>query len=187
LDVFGALRLSSPFIRLPPLAARASEELPMSATHHFAVHLFWTGADAGPLRDYDSYSRNYRVDIDGKPSLEGSAAAAFRGDLARHNPEDLLVASLSSCHFLSYAALCARGGVEVRAYEDEASGTMAFDRVRKVMCFQEVTLRPRVRIAPGADRDKALALHARAHRECFIANSVNFPVRHEPSISVDDR
>jgi organic hydroperoxide reductase OsmC/OhrA len=104
----------------------------------------------------------------------------FRGDPALHNPEDLLVAALSSCHFLSYAALCARTGVTVVAYEDDASGTM--DRVDGVTRFTEVVLRPRVTVAAGSDADKARALHARAHALCFIASSVNFPVRNEPTI-----
>jgi organic hydroperoxide reductase OsmC/OhrA len=159
----------------------------MSTAHQFACRLVWVGASGGPIRDYDGYSRDCRIDFDGKPSIAGSAAHVFRGDDARHNPEDLLVASLSSCHFLTYAALCARRGIEVRAYEDAATGVMAFDRQRGVMCFQEVVLRPTVLIAPGADPDLARALHERAHHECFIVNSVNFPVRNEPRITVDER
>lgn len=158
----------------------------MSSTHHFAAHLVWTGASNGPVRDYESYSREFEVEIDGKPALKGSAAPPFRGVPHLHNPEDLLVASLSSCHCLSYLALCARAGIVVEAYEDEASGTMAFDRAAKVMRFKEVVLRPKVRLAAGADVDKARALHDDAHRECFIANSVNFPVRNEPAITVGD-
>ena len=150
--------------------------------HHFACHLVWTGAARGDTADYARYSREVRVDIEGKPPLALSASPAFRGDPALHNPEDLLVASLSSCHFLSYIALCARGGIVVLAYEDDARGTMA--RVGPSIRFTEVVLRPRVTVAPGADLDKARALHERAHAECFIASSVNFDVRHEPTIVV---
>ncbi|MBN9161310.1 MAG: peroxiredoxin [Myxococcales bacterium 68-20] len=156
----------------------------MSSTHHFAAHLVWTGASNGPVRDYESYSREFEVEIDGKPALKGSAAPPFRGLSHLHNPEDLLVAALSSCHCLSYLALCARARIVVEAYEDDATGTMAFDRVAKVMRFTEVVLRPKVRLAAGADVDKARALHENAHHECFIANSVNFPVRNEPTITV---
>lgn len=156
----------------------------MSSTHHFAAHLVWTGASNGPVRDYESYSREFEVQIDGKPALKGSAAPPFRGSSSLHNPEDLLVAALSSCHCLSYLALCARARIVVEAYEDDASGTMAFDRGAKVMRFTEVVLRPKVRLAAGADVDKARALHENAHHECFIANSVNFPVRNEPTITV---
>jgi len=155
------------------------------ATHHFASRLRWTGGERGAIRDYESYSREYVVEVDGKPPLRGSAATAFRGDGALHNPEDWLVAALSACHFLSYAALCARHGVVLLAYSDDASGTMTYDRARHVMAFSDVTLRPRCRIAAGSDVDKARTLHERAHHECFIANSVNFPVRHEAEIVVD--
>lgn len=152
--------------------------------HHFSARLTWTGAAHGPVRDYDGYSREYRVEIDGKPPLTGSAAPPFRGSAALHNPEDLLVASLSACHCLSYLALCARAGIVVEAYEDDARGRMAFDREAKVMRFVEVELRPRVRLAGGADVERARALHERAHHECFIANSVNFPVRNAPVIEL---
>lgn len=151
------------------------------STHHFASTLRWTGT----VRDYESYSREYVIEMAGKPPLRGSALKVFRGDDSLHDPEDLLVASLSACHFLSYAALCARHGVVLLGYEDAASGTMAFDPQRKVMAFTNVTLRPRCRVATGTDLDKARTLHDRAHHECFIANSVNFPVAHEATITPD--
>jgi organic hydroperoxide reductase OsmC/OhrA len=151
--------------------------------HVFACHLRWTGAEHGPVRDYETYSRDYRVDVEGKPPLNGSAAPSFRGSAALHNPEDLLVAALSACHLLSYLALCARAGIGVEAYEDSARGTMAFDRERRVMRFRDVVLRPTVRIASPADLDRARDLHGDAHHQCFIANSVNFPVRCEPTVT----
>lgn len=153
------------------------------STHHFAAALRWTGE----VRDYESYARTYEIDIAGKPTLRGSAAVPFRGDAALHNPEELLVAALSACHFLSYAALCARHGVVLRKYDDACEGTMAFDRERGVMAFTRVLLRPRCVVAAGTDVDKARALHARAHHECFIASSVNFPVENEPTIVVENR
>ena len=152
------------------------------AEHHFASTLRWTGAERGSTRDYESYSREYVVEMEGKPPLRGSAATVFRGDGGLHNPEDWLVAALSACHFLSYSALCARNGVVLVGYEDRATGTMAFDRQRKVMAFTEVTLRPCCRVAAGTDLDRARALHAQAHHECFIANSVNFRVENAPEI-----
>jgi organic hydroperoxide reductase OsmC/OhrA len=155
------------------------------AEHHFASQLRWTGAGRGPIRDYEGYSREYVVEMEGKPPLRGSAATVFRGDGGLHNPEDWLVAALSACHFLSYAALCARNGVVLVGYEDRATGTMAFDRLRKVMAFTEVTLRPRCRVAAGTDVGRAGALHAQAHHECFIASSVNFRVENEPEIVLE--
>ena len=155
---------------------------PAPNRHDFACRLVWTGAAKGGTTNYETYSRECRVDFAGKPSLRGTAAAAFRGDPALTNPEDLLVASLSMCHFLSYLALCARKGVAVIAYEDDARGTM--ERVEKTFKFTDVLLTPRVTIAPGSDPELARSLHERAHHECFIASSVNFPVRNEPVISV---
>jgi organic hydroperoxide reductase OsmC/OhrA len=152
----------------------------MAQEHHFAAHLVWTGSAEGPTRDYESYGRAWRVDVEGKPPLEGSADAGFRGDPARHNPEDLLVAALSACHMLSYLALCARAGIEVVAYEDQASGLMAVSDGR--MRFTEVTLAARVEIGSG-DLDRATALHGKAHAQCFIANSVNFPVLNMPTVT----
>jgi organic hydroperoxide reductase OsmC/OhrA len=152
----------------------------MAREHHFAARLVWTGATAGPTRTYDGYGRAWRVEVEGKPPLEGSADSVFRGDAARYNPEDLLVVALASCHMLSYLALCARAAIEVTAYEDQARGTMAIKDGK--MRFVEVTLAPKVVIAAG-DVERAQALHAQAHAECFIANSVNFPVRNRPTIS----
>jgi organic hydroperoxide reductase OsmC/OhrA len=151
----------------------------LAKEHHFAARLVWTGAAAGPTRTYQNYVRAWQAEVAGKPPLEGSADPVFRGDPARYNPEDLLVVALASCHMLSYLALCARAGIEVAAYEDEASGTMAIKDGR--MRFTEVTLAPRVAIAAG-DLEWAMALHAQAHADCFIANSVNFPVHNRPTV-----
>ena len=152
----------------------------MAHEHHFAARLVWTGAEHGPTRDYQSYSREYRVEVEGKPPLIGSAHPAFQGDPGKHNPEDLLVVALSACHMLSYLALCVRAGIEVVAYEDQASGMMAI-KERK-MRFVEVTLAPHVTIAAG-DLEQARALHEKAHEACFIASSVNFPVLTMPTVT----
>jgi organic hydroperoxide reductase OsmC/OhrA len=151
----------------------------MAREHQFAASLLWTGAAAGPTRSYEGYARAWRAEIAGKPPLEGSADPVFRGDPAKYNPEDLLVVALATCHMLSYLAVCARAGIEVVAYEDRASGTMAIKDGR--MRFVEVTLAPNVVIGAG-DLERAEALHAQAHADCFIANSVNFPVRNRPTV-----
>ena len=140
----------------------------------------WSGAAHGPARDYKTYSREHRFEIAGKPPIFGSADSAFWGDASLHNPEDLLVAALSACHMLWYLHLCTAKGVVVTAYEDSAEGIM-LEEPRKGR-FTEVTLRPLVTITPESDAERARQLHERAHAECFIANSVNFPVRCEPRI-----
>ncbi len=151
-------------------------------THRYDCRLVWTGASQGPTRTYASYSRTYEVAFGDKPVLRGSADPAFRGDPALHNPEELLVAALSSCHCLSYLALAALANLAVVSYEDAASGTM--EETRGAGKFTDVVLRPRVTIAAGGDAAKARALHEEAHATCFIAASVNFPVRCEPEIAV---
>jgi organic hydroperoxide reductase OsmC/OhrA len=152
----------------------------MSHEHHYRATLAWSGAAVSPTIDYKAYSREYTVTIDGKPALIGSADTTFRGDSSRHNPEDLLLIALCACHMLSYLALCARGGVRVIRYEDQAEGTMAMKdgRIR----FTQVMLRPRVVIDRSSDLTRAMELHEQAHEECFIANSVNFPVEHEARV-----
>jgi organic hydroperoxide reductase OsmC/OhrA len=153
-----------------------------SREHRFECRLVWTGAERGPTIDYPSYSRECRVEFPGTQPIRVSAAGVFRGDEALANPEDLLVASLATCHCLSYLALCARNIILVVAYEDEAVGTM--ERGTKTFQFNDVLLRPRVTVGPGSDAENARALHKRAHEECFIAASVNFHVRNEPTIIV---
>ena len=148
--------------------------------HHFECELSWSGAAKGATSSYAAYSREFRIEIEGKPVLVGSSAAVFRGDSSLHNPEDLLVASLSSCHFLSYLADAARAGVVVVDYKDHATGVMA--RIDGKIRFREVMLHPRVWVAAGGDLDKAHSLHHLAHERCFIANSVNFPVGFEATI-----
>ncbi|MES2462596.1 MAG: OsmC family protein [Armatimonadota bacterium] len=164
----------------------------MPRQHHYQASLVWSGATQGTTDSYQSYSREFTAQIDGKPTLIGSADPTFRGDPSRHNPEDLLLIALSACHMLSYLALCPRRGIRVLAYTDEATATMEMSdgKIR----FTEAVLYPRVVIAPGdaagEDRNalaaKAMALHAPAHAECFIASSVAFPVRNMPTILFAD-
>lgn len=151
-------------------------------THAYAVTVRWTGNTGRGTSGYGDYGRDHVVEAVGKPPLAGSSDPAFRGDASRWNPEELLVASLSACHQLWYLHLCAVAGVVVTAYEDRATGAMTED-ARGGGFFTEVVLRPQVTIAAG-DATQALALHERAHAKCFIANSVNFPVRVEPRVSV---
>ncbi len=152
----------------------------MAREHRYLATTLWTGAAEGPTEDPARFSRAYRIEVPGKPPIEGSSDPAFLGDPARHNPEDLLVAALSACHMLWYLHLCAVKGVVVTAYRDAAEGTM-LEEPRKGR-FTEVILRPEVTITAESDAERARQLHERAHAECFIANSVNFPVRCEPEI-----
>jgi organic hydroperoxide reductase OsmC/OhrA len=154
----------------------------MLTQHDYKATVTWTGARSGPTTSYQAYSREYEFQSPNKPTLRGSSDPHFRGDATLYNPEELLVVALSTCHLLSYLADCARAGVHVVAYEDDASGTMTLQN--GTLRFSDVLLRPRVTVASGTDMAKAQALHESAHHGCFIANSVNFPVRHDATVVV---
>jgi organic hydroperoxide reductase OsmC/OhrA len=149
----------------------------MQREHTYSVSLVWTGNTGKGTSDYRSYARDHEINAPGKPPIYGSADPKFRGDSARYNPEELLVSALSSCHMLWYLHLCADAGIVVVSYEDRAVGTMQESNAGDGR-FVGVTLRPHVRVTGSVE--KAEALHRRAHELCYIANSVNFPVDHQP-------
>ena len=158
----------------------------MDTEHRYEVAVTWTGNQGTGTSAYRAYSRSYDIGspVDGKPLIPGTSEPAYRGDAARWNPEELLVAALSGCHELWYLHLCAVNGVVVTAYEDRAEGWMPVDAKGKGG-FRRVLLRPRVTITAGSNPDRARALHADAHEMCNVANSVNFAVEHEPEIVVE--
>ena len=155
----------------------------MPKSHRYAITTEWTGNVGTGTSDYTAYVRDHMISAEGKPAILGSSDPAFRGDGKRWNPEDLLVASVSACHKLWYLHLCAVADVVVTAYIDHAEGVMVEDAKRGGY-FTGIVLRPAVTIARGSDPAKAAALHADAHHNCFIANSVNFPITCEPAVVV---
>jgi organic hydroperoxide reductase OsmC/OhrA len=149
--------------------------------HTYNLQLEWTGNDGEGTSNYKSYRRDHSILSEGKPEIPASSDPSFRGDRSRYNPEELLVASLSSCHMLWYLHLCAVNKVTVLEYRDAAVGTME-ERPNGSGAFVRVLLRPAVTIRHGDDLAKAMSLHHEAHHMCFIANSVNFPVEVEAEI-----
>ena len=147
--------------------------------HTYDVTVTWIGNDGPGTATYRSFRRDHVVDSSGRPTIDGSSDPAFRGDADRWNPELLLVAALSDCHLLAYLHLCAVNGVVVTGYRDEATGTM--EQVGDGGRFIEVVLHPVVTVADESMIERANALHHDAHASCFIAGSVNFPVRTEPT------
>lgn len=151
--------------------------------HRYALTTTWTGNRGTGTSGYRDYTRDVSIAVDGKPELLASADRPFRGDPTRWNPEDLLLAALSECHLLSYLHACATVGVVVTSYRDEATGTMREDGLGGG-AFAEVLLRPQVTVADAEMVEAAERAHEQAHDWCFIANSVNFPVRHEATVTV---
>ncbi|HEY1868323.1 MAG TPA: OsmC family protein [Candidatus Cybelea sp.] len=150
-------------------------------THTYAANVHWASRAGQGTSSYAAYSRDHTIGADGKPDILASSDPAFRGDGARYNPEELLVASLSSCHMLWYLHLCAVNGITVVKYSDRASGEM--EETGGAGQFVSVELRPVVTIVEQIRRTRALRLHHDAHEMCFIARSVNFPVNVRATIA----
>ncbi|MCW3474896.1 OsmC family protein [Rhodovastum sp. RN2-1] len=148
--------------------------------HVYRVSVEWLGNRGVGTVDYASYGRDHLITAPGKPEIAGSSDPAFRGNPQRWNPEDLLLASISACHKLWYLSLCARAGVCVLTYLDDAEGTMI--EAPGAGRFVRAVLRPQITIRAGDDIELAMRLHREAHANCFIANSVNFPIECEPQI-----
>ncbi|WP_085919307.1 OsmC family protein [Halomonas sp. CSM-2] len=149
--------------------------------HDYAATVVWTGNSGEGTQHYRAFSRDHEITCASKPTIFGSADPAFLGDSSRYNPEELLLSSLSACHMLWYLHLCANAGITVTEYIDNATGRM-IETTNGSGYFENVTLKPRIRIGAADDRELATALHDKAHSFCFIANSVNFDVGCEPEI-----
>jgi len=152
----------------------------MVKEHHYQAAVEWTGNRGAGTRDYRAYGRDHAIEAPGKPAIPGSSDPAFRGDRTRWNPEELLLASASTCHMLWYLHLASEAGVIVTAYRDAPEGTMV-ETADGGGRFTRMLLRPVVTISAG-DAAVARALHEEAHAKCFVANSLNFPVECAPEI-----
>ncbi len=153
----------------------------MAQVHQYAVNVEWTGNTGPGTASYGGYRRDHEFTAGEKAAIAGSSDAKFRGDAARWNPEELLVASLAGCHQLWYLHLCAAAGIRVMAYSDRAEGEME-ETADGGGRFTRVTLHPIVTVAAGTDLGKALQLHEEARLKCFIASSVSFAVSHAARI-----
>jgi organic hydroperoxide reductase OsmC/OhrA len=151
--------------------------------HNYKATITWTGNKGAGTNDYRSYERSHVINAYGKPEIPASSDPTFRGDRTRYNPEELLVASISSCHMLWYLHLCSVAGVLVIDYVDEATGIMT-ETASGSGHFKEVMLHPKVIVSDESMIEKANALHHEANKMCFIANSVNFPILHSPVCDV---
>jgi organic hydroperoxide reductase OsmC/OhrA len=151
--------------------------------HIYKTRVVWTGDLGEGTRSYRAYGRDHKISAEGKPAIPGSSDPVFRGDGARWNPAELLLASISACHQLWYLHLCADAGVVVTGYVDDAEGVEAVDADGSGRVIS-ATLRPKVTLTAESDQDHARALHAKAHEMCFIANSLNFQVTVEPSFAM---
>ncbi len=143
--------------------------------HSYPLTLAWTGNTLDKV-----YARNATVAAPGKAPIAVSSAPEYAGDAARWNPEDLLGSALATCHMLTFLALCAKAQVPVVGYEDHAEAVL--DTVDKVTRVTKVHLRPLIRVPRGTGMAKVVELFEKAHKYCFVANSVTCEVVMEPRI-----
>jgi organic hydroperoxide reductase OsmC/OhrA len=152
----------------------------MKKTVQYRVHTRWESAAGTANNDYD---RAHSVAVDHKPDMILTTANPLKGDPGKLNPEDLLVASVSSCHMLTYLYLCAAEGVVVTEYTDEAIGTL-IETNPETTCINKVQLNPVVTVAEEGMVEIAIHLHHKAHNNCIIANSVKFEITTDPTCKV---
>ena len=155
----------------------------MHPDHNYRLTLKWTGNKGTGTSSYRAYDRSHLISVDNKVEIKGSSDPIFHGDKTLHNPEDLLLASLSACHMMSYLHVCVKNGIVVTDYIDNATGIMKVNDDGSGN-FVEVTLNPVVKITDETLVEKANELHKEANKLCLIASSVNFPVKHNVETTI---
>ncbi|QKX07636.1 OsmC family peroxiredoxin [Aquimarina sp. TRL1] len=152
--------------------------------HNYKATVKWTGNKGKGTSNYKEFERCHTISIEKKPDILCSSDPAFRGDKTKYNPEELLLSSLSACHMLWYLHLCSESNVIITEYSDQATGIM-YETCNGSGHFSEVNLNPKTKVTETSMIKKAIELHKKANELCFIANSVNFKVNHNPICLVD--
>ncbi len=156
----------------------------MQDAHFFETNIEWTGNTGNGTASYEGYERSYTINSENKPTILASSAPGFRGDAGKYNPEDLFISALSSCHMLTYLHLCADNGIEVVKYTDKASAKLK-TYVNGKGYFEHITLAPHIIVTNPEHIQKAIALHQKANKLCFLANSLHFPIKHIPTVEAE--
>ncbi len=156
----------------------------MGKEHSYLLDIEWTGNKGQGTLDYRSYERSLVVKAEGKPDLLGSSDPLFLGDRSKWNPEELLIASLSSCHMLWYLHLCSTKKIIVVSYHDLPTAKLIIEAQGEGH-FAEATLKPEIVITDASRIEEAIHLHEDAHKKCFIAKALNFPVHLAPQVRAE--
>ncbi|WP_299223426.1 OsmC family protein [uncultured Psychroserpens sp.] len=152
--------------------------------HNYKVSIEWTGNKGNGTSSYKSYSRAHIISVENKyESIKGSSDPSFLGDKTLYNPEELFLSSISTCHMLWYLHLCATQKIIVTEYLDNANGVMRETNSGSGK-FESVMLNPKITINDERFVQKAINLHHDANKMCFIANSCNFKIEHNPQVVV---
>ena len=155
----------------------------MDHNHNYEVSVVWTGSNGAGTTGYTDYERSHTISSPGKPDIDASSDKPFMGDVSKHNPETLLLSAVATCHMLWYLHLCSDAGIIVTNYTDKATAVMTVPSTGSGH-FTEATLHPAVTITDATKIDLANSLHEKANEKCFVANSVKFPIHHEPTCIV---
>ena len=149
----------------------------MNRSHEFVARVEWAGSTGS-----SDYGRDHTIHLKDQ-TVRGSAIAQYGGDPALANPEQLLAAALAQCQMLTYLALAAKAGIEVVAYRDRAEASVG--RLEGKTAITRVALEPHITLAPSQDADTARALVEKAHKYCFIANSLRAEVVLAPTVEYE--
>lgn len=151
--------------------------------HEYTSTITWTGNTGTGTSAYRAYERTWDINTPGKPIVHCSNDPLLGGDPGLPNPEDLLLSAVSACHMLWYLHLASNAGIIVQAYTDSPIGTgeVASSGAGR---FTSVTLRPTITLSEGSDVSIADAIHSDIHQYCFIARSLNFPVKFDATYAV---
>lgn len=153
------------------------------ASHSYSLTLDWQGNKGSGTSSYRAYGRDYVISMEGKPDILGTSDPAFLGDPKKHNPEDMFLASVASCHMLWYLHLASSAGIVVTAYEDKAEAEMVMNKDGSGQ-FSSITLKPTVTITEPDKAAVAEKIHEDVGTMCFIARSISVPIRHKATIIV---
>lgn len=155
----------------------------MPRTFKFNIKNHWSLDSAQKEREANGALKTHHVFLEDGKEMEVSAAKHFKGDASKYNPEELLMAALSSCHFMSYMYVCQKEDIAIIDYKDKVSGFLELKNDGSG-AFTKIILRPQVTLKDFNDYDAALQLHENAAKLCFIANSCSFSIIYEPTVSV---
>lgn len=142
----------------------------------YTIHLTWENAKPDQFT-YDHFSRDHQIEFSGDQSLLNSASPDYLGSSKASNPEELLAAALASCHMLTFLAIASKTGVSVGRYSCKAVARLNKKENGK-MAVTEIDLYPVIEFygEKRPDREQITKMHDQAHRNCFIAQSIESKV-----------
>ena len=129
--------------------------------------------------DYDHFDRSHDWTFAGGEVLQASASPEYHGDVTKVNPDDAVIAAVSSCHMLTFLAIAAKQRLKVLSYIDWPVGILEKNAEGRV-AITRIELRPKVVFDEDPDDAALRKLHDSAHRNCFVANSLRSEVVIEP-------